>query len=125
VKIPEVTKAALKPGYSLPLKSSVNPAIFKASDGITYIVGGTIEGSRGGWLPVPSDTTRETMERFVYWAKPDVQSAIPDKWNIQGSKGDIYSVRRSQTDQWTCTCAGFGFRRKCRHITETKTKNPG
>ncbi len=124
MKIPKVTKAALKPGYSLPLKVRTNPGIFKGLDGQTYVVAGSIEGTKGGWLPVPPDTTLETVGRYVEWVKPDVESAIPDKWIIQGSKGDNYTVRRTQTGQWTCTCAGFGFRRKCRHITETKTKNP-
>ena len=123
MKVPEITKAALKPGYQLPLKVRLNPALFKAPDGVTYIVAGSIDGSRGGWLPVPSDTTLETIGRFVQWVRPEVQSSTPDAWKVEGSKGDIYTVQRTTTGQWTCTCAGFGWRRKCRHITETKKKH--
>ena len=97
MNIPKVTKEALKPGYSLPLKTRTNPGIFKSLDGQTYVIAGSIEGTKGGWLPVPPDTTLETVGRYVEWVKPDVESAIPDKWIIQGSKGDNYTVRRTQT----------------------------
>ena len=37
-----------------------------------------------------------------------------------GPKGNVYKVRRSAQGVWSCTCAGYGWRRKCRHIEETK-----
>ncbi len=39
-------------------------------------------------------------------------------WTVAGSKGNKYFVNLS-AGQWSCTCPGFGFRGKCRHITET------
>jgi hypothetical protein len=35
---------------------------------------------------------------------------------VPGSKGASYTVTRSPTGT-TCTCAGFGFRKSCKHIS--------
>lgn len=37
---------------------------------------------------------------------------------IQGSRGEIYTVRVGSTQ--SCTCKGFQFRSTCRHITEAQ-----
>jgi hypothetical protein len=38
-------------------------------------------------------------------------------WTVAGSKGASYTVSE-HLGKWACTCAGFGFRSQCRHITE-------
>ena len=38
-------------------------------------------------------------------------------WQVKGSRDNKYTVTCTAT-RWTCTCAGFQFRKKCRHITE-------
>lgn len=38
-------------------------------------------------------------------------------WKIQGSRGDIYTVRLLD-GRWSCTCPGATFRSTCRHITQ-------
>lgn len=38
-------------------------------------------------------------------------------WSVSGSRGSTYTVIRTQNN-WTCTCAGFQFRKSCRHIQE-------
>ncbi len=38
-------------------------------------------------------------------------------WSVDGSRGSKYTVVRTQ-NKWTCTCAGFQFRKSCRHIQE-------
>ena len=40
-------------------------------------------------------------------------------WQVTGSKGSAYQVS-IRSGRWSCTCAGFGFRRKCTHIDKIK-----
>lgn len=39
------------------------------------------------------------------------------EWTFTGSKGNSYLVIRSQ-GRYNCTCAGFTFRKHCKHIQE-------
>jgi hypothetical protein len=38
-------------------------------------------------------------------------------WTVAGSKGASYTVTENH-GLWTCTCAGFKFRNRCRHVEE-------
>ncbi len=38
-------------------------------------------------------------------------------WTVQGSKGNQYFVNLNG-NHWSCTCPGFGFRHRCRHVEE-------
>lgn len=38
-------------------------------------------------------------------------------WTVKGSKGDEYQVSESN-GEYSCTCSGFKFRSKCRHVDE-------
>jgi len=58
------------------------------------------------WVRLPEN--RETQE-----FKGDAQYSIP------GSKGLPYTVTLHR-GQWTCSCPGFGFRRRCRHVDEAR-----
>lgn len=40
-------------------------------------------------------------------------------FQVQGSKGDTYTVTRN-SNTWSCTCQGFGFRKICKHINDKK-----
>jgi hypothetical protein len=39
--------------------------------------------------------------------------------NVTSSKtGEVYTVRQDgRTKRWSCTCIGFQFHKKCRHVT--------
>ena len=55
--------------------------------------------------------------------------AVPDRWKIKvttekpqgrtwqvtGSRGDQYTVSEL-AGRWSCTCSGFQFRSRCRHV---------
>lgn len=45
----------------------------------------------------------------------------PTTWQVAGSKGSKYTVTQDK-NQFSCTCAGFGFRKHCRHVDELKWK---
>lgn len=45
----------------------------------------------------------------------------PTVWQVDGSKGSKYTVTQ-EGNRFSCTCAGFGFRKQCRHVDELKWK---
>ncbi len=40
-------------------------------------------------------------------------------WTVKGSKGDVYTVSEVGTSL-NCTCTGFQFRRRCKHLEIAK-----
>lgn len=51
----------------------------------------------------------------------DTQDHHIRTWQVQGSRGDNYSVSLDE-GRWNCTCAGHQFRGRCRHVDEVKQK---
>lgn len=43
-------------------------------------------------------------------------------WSVAGSKGSAYTVTESM-GQWACTCQGFTFRGRCKHLEQIKEAN--
>jgi hypothetical protein len=43
------------------------------------------------------------------------------QWKIAGSKGNVYVVEES-ANGLTCSCVGFKFHGKCKHIDEVTTR---
>jgi hypothetical protein len=78
----------------------------------------------GSWYPISDDVTLEDVQsRWSKW-QPEQnkkQQTDQNQWHISGSKGNTYTVML-EAGRWSCTCAGFGFRRKCRHVEEIKSK---
>ena len=99
----------------LPIKVRMPPMLYTDRAGQKWAVSGA------NWVAVPETATLDAIDDYmvhVPWtsSKPELVSR---SWAVKGSKGNEYTV--SVTDgQWSCTCAGFGFRRKCRHIKEIK-----
>jgi len=53
-------------------------------------------------------------------APKEEKAAVSDfVHTITGSKGDEYVVTKSG-DNFSCTCKGFGFNRKCKHINQVR-----
>ena len=95
---------------------SVNPVLFTAPSGQRYAIAGSV------WVCVPADTTRDNMDRFVLWEPaatiPQPSTSIRE-WSVAGSTGNTYNVVE-RDGAWGCSCVGYGYRRKCRHIDEIK-----
>lgn len=47
-------------------------------------------------------------------AKADASAPKDDVWEVEGSKGKTYVVRKIN-GKVTCTCPGFQFRKSCKH----------
>ena len=73
--------------------------------GKTYIVAGCM-------IPVPDGTTKADMHKYVTYepSKPETET-----WKIKSASGSTYTVTRRNGD-FSCSCAGFKFYRKCKHI---------
>jgi hypothetical protein len=67
--------------------------------------------------PIGIDTRGRKFEpvsnTFGYQIEKEV-SRNP-QWTVTGSKGDTYTVEKTENG-YTCTCSGFKFRGKCKHI---------
>ena len=78
------------------------------------------------WIRVPDDTKFEDLDKYMTYERkrpespPDASERV---WAVKGSKGAHYTVRANQ-GRYTCTCPGFGCRRKCKHIEQVKKENP-
>ena len=101
------------------VESLLNPAIFKSpASGKTYIVAGDQP-----WIEVPEGTTLDE----VVWKPPQTPEKAPSDaqerlFEVEGSKGNKYTVRRAKNNSWSCECVGYGYRRKCKHIEKIKEK---
>lgn len=56
---------------------------------------------------------RELKETFGFILEEE--KPVGQTWSVQGSKGDTYTVELLD-GTYTCTCSGFKFRGKCKHI---------
>ena len=99
----------------LPIKVTWPPMLYTDMSGQKWAVSGQ------HWIEVPDSLTLDRVgeymvvdQRFTPAKSPDVTT-----YEVQGSTGNTYTVTQDG-DTWTCTCPGFGWRRKCRHITELK-----
>jgi len=92
----------------------IPPAIYRSHTGKTYGIAGSV------WVEVPEGTSLDELSQYmVYKPREVVPVAGENSWSVKGSKGNTYTVKLSQ-GVYSCTCPGYGFRRKCRHITEIK-----
>ena len=102
----------------MPVIVSVPPCLADTASGRYAIAGST-------WIKVPPDTRFEDLEKYMVMERKAPVSP-PDasvrSWAVVGSKGAHYTVRASQ-GRYTCSCPGFGWRRKCKHIEQVKEEN--
>jgi hypothetical protein len=71
--------------------------------------------------PIRIDTRGRKFElvdnTFNYNVPQEVTSN--PRWEVVGSKGDVYIVEKTQQGI-TCSCSGFKFRGKCKHLDKYK-----
>jgi len=96
------------------------PTIVKSvARGKTFAVSGST------WLEVPDGSTLEDADKLFCWGVEGRKhwdseyTEEQNQWDITGSKGKKYTVVQNGTD-WNCECAGYRFRRDCKHIQNLK-----
>jgi len=81
-----------------------------------------------GWYKLSKDEDMPNKEDIAYYPykanKPNIPDHIKNKvYKVTSSKGDKeYEVSVSESGEFSCTCPGYGFRRKCRHIDYVKNE---
>lgn len=58
---------------------------------------------------------RAVPDRWKIQIQNETEKPQGRSWQVQGSRGDVYTVREHD-GQWDCTCSGFRFRSRCRHV---------
>ena len=103
---------------NLPIKVEWPPMLYTDRKGQKWAVSGQ------HWLEVPETLTLDRVGEYMVVAERVNAPQLVEvrTYEVQGSKGNTYTVVDNK-GTWTCTCPGFGFRRKCRHITEVKNAN--
>jgi len=93
---------------------SMPPAIYRSHSGTWYGIAGSV------WIEVPVGTTLVELEDYMVFKRPEIPKDTGEKtWQVKGSKGNTYDVKLS-SGNYTCTCVGFSWRRKCKHIESIK-----
>jgi len=102
----------------MPVKVDQPPLLSDFPSG-RYAISGNV------WIRVPADTKFEDLGKYmVCERKPPVSpsDASARVWAVVGSKGAHYTVRANQ-GRYTCSCPGFGWRSKCKHIEQVKKES--
>ena len=110
------------------LQPPASPVVVDWPPALANMQSGRYAISGGTWLRVPEDTAFEDLHLWMV-VKPSESKPDPVEarsWTVRGSKGDEYTVTQSASDSrqifFSCTCVGYGYRRKCKHIEGIKNK---
>ena len=90
----------------------------------------TINGERyimPGWYKLKPEEATPNIKDIAYYPykakKPELPNIKSNKvYKVKSSKGNSsYEVQMNNSGSLECSCPGYGFRRKCRHVTEILT----
>ena len=81
-----------------------------------------------GWYELDNNTeTLPNIEDIGYIPYKPNKDNIPNidsvkEYKVKSSKGDkVYIVNANSSGSLQCTCMGYGFRRRCRHIDQIQS----
>ncbi len=78
-----------------------------------------------GWYKLSKNEAMPNIKDIAFYPykpkKPNLPNIDSNKvYKVKSSKGNKeYEVKMNVSGSMECTCPGYGFRRKCRHIAET------
>ena len=95
----------------------MNPSIVRLA-GKTYIANGALHEA---WDGITLKEAKELfpVKKFVPKPKPEPKNKV---WQVVSSKGDKHYTVTYRNDSYSCSCPGYGWRRKCRHIEGVKNQ---
>lgn len=76
-----------------------------------------------GYHKVPRETTIQDLSAMTFdipEEKPVSRELITHEEEVLSSNGKSHYTVKFKGLYWSCTCAGYGFRRRCRHIEQVK-----
>ena len=109
-----------KPKRRYAVKGGTIPPFTMELNGERYIM--------PGWYKLPEDEPTPDIEDIGFYPykakKPNIPNNMKNKvYKVTSSKGDKeYEVKMNSSGSLECTCPGYGFRRKCRHIDYVKSE---
>lgn len=105
--------------------------IYYVNDSRTRLVGYIAQGTRNlvkfkkpvDWdrrgrkfEPVTVRGLRAERDEVYFPREVATETVVPkNSITVEGSRGSKYLLTKI-AGQWTCSCPGYGFRRKCRHL---------
>jgi len=78
-----------------------------------------------GWYKMKQNEETPNIEDIAFYPykpkKPNLPNIDSNKvYKVKSSRGNsFYEVKMNASGSMECSCPGYGFRRKCRHIAET------
>jgi len=78
-----------------------------------------------GWYKLKPEEAMPNIKDIAFYPykpkKPNLPNIDSNKvYKVKSSKGNsFYEVKMNASGSMECSCPGYGFRRKCRHIAET------
>ena len=82
-----------------------------------------------GWYKLNKDEDLPNIEDIAFYPykpskRPLPEGSIGKVYKVLSSKGDKeYEVNYNATGDLECSCPGYGFRRKCRHIDQVTNES--
>ena len=81
-----------------------------------------------GWYKLSKNEDMPNIEDIAYYPYKPKKANIPNIdsdtiYKVKSSRGDKeYQVQMDNSGSLQCTCPGYTFRRRCRHIEEVSTR---
>ncbi len=87
-----------------------------------------IHGSNKGWVEYTPEVYAQMLKEWEEWQASGAKIQLlvdeePEVFEVASNSDPSkkYKVTK-RGNEWSCECAGFGFRRKCSHIEKMKGK---